>query len=162
MFEQQRFEEFSSLISGIHGNIQKLKARYTTQLGLKGVHVFWIYLLRTHPEGLSASQLAAAEGSSRSLVSREIDYLFDRGIIFTEEAGDKRRYGWKLKLTDEGRKISNIIAAVVADIQKTVSHEIPEEDLIVFYRTLETLANSFANLEQHNDIQEVIDQCQSS
>ena len=53
MLEQERFEEFSSLISGIYGSIQKLKARYTAQLGLKAVHVFWIYLLREHPEGMS-------------------------------------------------------------------------------------------------------------
>ena len=157
MLDQERFEEFSSLISCVHGNIQKLKTRYTTQLGLKAVHVFWLYLLRTHPEGMSASELAEAGQSSRSLVSREIDELFDKGIIFTQDNGDKRRYGWKLILTSKGKQLADIISAVVTDVQNTVSRDIPEEDLLTFYRTLRVLANGFDKLNDNNNIQEVID-----
>ena len=157
MLEQERFEEFSALISSVHGNIQKLKTRYTTQLDLKAVHVFWLYLLRAHPEGMSASELAAAGQSNRSLVSREIDELFDKGIIFTQDNGDKRRYGWKLMLTDKGRQLADAISAVVTDIQNTVSRDIPEEDLITFYRTLRTLADGLSELTKSNNIREVID-----
>ena len=159
MLEQERFEEFSALISSIYGNIQKLKARYTTRLDLKAVHVLWLYLLRAHPEGLSASELAAAAQSNRSLVSREIDELFDKGIIYTQESGNKRRYGWKLILTEKGRRLADIIAAIVTDIQKTVSRDIPEENLITFYQTLKVLANSFEELNQSNSIQKEIDKC---
>ena len=159
MLEQERFEEFSSLISSVYSNIQKLKARYTTQFGLKAVHVLWLYLLRTHPEGMSASELAAAAQSNRSLVSREIDELFDKGIIFTQENGSKRRYGWKLMLTDKGRQLADLIAAIAADIQKTVNRDISEEDLITFYRTLKILANGFEKLNQSSSIQEAIDKC---
>ena len=157
MLEQERFEEFSSLISCVHGNVQKLKARYTTQLGLKSVHVFWLYLLRIHPEGMSASELAAAVQSNRSLISREIDVLFDKGIIYTQGNGDKRRYGWKLMLTRKGEQLADVISAVAADIQNTVSRDISDEDLITFYRTLRILANGFDELNQNNNIREVID-----
>ena len=157
MLEQERFEEFSSLISSIHGSIQKLKARYTAQLGLKAVHVFWLYLLRSHPEGMSASELAAAVQANRSLVSRELDDLFAKDIIFTQNNGEKRRYGWKLMLTEKGNRLADIISDVVSDIQKTVSSNISAEDLIVFYRTLRVLADSFTDLEKNNNIQEVID-----
>ena len=157
MLEQERFEEFSSLISGIYGSIQKLKARYTAQLGLKAVHVFWIYLLREHPEGMSASELAAAGQSDRSLVSREIDDLFEKGIIFTRDGNGKRRYGWKLELTDRGRELADVISAVAAEVQDTVSRGIPEEDLVTFYRTFRTLAGGFDGLNRNNQIQEVID-----
>ena len=153
MLEQERFEEFSSLISSIHGNIQKQKVRYKTQLGLKPVHVFWIYLLRIHPEGMSASELAAAARSDRSLVSRGIDELFDKGIIFTQENGSKRRYGWKLMLTSKGRQLAEHISAIAADIQNTVSRDVAEEDLITFYRTLKILANGFDELNQSDNTQ---------
>lgn len=159
MLEQDRFEEFSSEISCIHGSIQKLKARYTAQLNLKAVHVFWLYLLRTRPEGLSASELAAAGQSNRSLVSRELDELFEKGIIFTQDTGEKRRYGRKLMLTSKGRQLADVISAVVMDIQNTVSRDIPEEDLVTFYRTLRVLANGFRALQKNNNIQEVIDKC---
>ena len=157
MMDQERFEEFSSLISCVHGNIQKLKARYTAQLGIKAVHVFWLYLLRTHPEGMSASELAAAGQSNRSLVSREIDDLFDKGLIYTQDSSDKHRYGWKLLLTSKGEELADVISAVAADIQNTVSRDISKEDLITFYRTLRILANGFGELNENNRIQEVID-----
>lgn len=159
MLEQERFEEFSALISCVHGNIQKLKVRYTTQLGLKSVHVFWLYLLRIHPEGMSASELAAAVQSNRSLISREIDTLFDKGIIYTQGNGNKRRYGWKLMLTSKGKQLANVISAVVTDIQNTVSRDISEEDIITFYRTLRILANGLGEMNKNNSIQEMIDKC---
>ena len=155
--EEERFEEFSALITGIHGNIQKLKARYTTQLGLKPVHVFWLYLLRTYPDGLSASELAAAGKSDRSLVSREIDDLLDRGIVCTLGGGERRRYGWKLILTEKGEALADIISVVVRDIQNTVSRDISETDLLTFYRTLHTLSDGFEELIKNNHIQEMID-----
>lgn len=155
--EKEHFEEFSSLISGIHGNIQKLKARYTTQLGLKPVHVFWLYLLHIHAEGMTASELAAAGKIDRSLVSRELDYLLDEGIVSALGSGERRRYGWKLVLTEKGEALANIISAVGKDIQNTVSRDIPESDLAVFYRTLHTLCDGFENLVTKNNIQETID-----
>ena len=85
--DEERFEEFSTLLSGIHGNIQKLKTRYTAQLGLKPVHVLWLYLLRTYPEGMSASELAAACGFDRSLVSQNLNQLLDGGVVTSLAAG---------------------------------------------------------------------------
>lgn len=143
---QNRFEEFSSLISGIHGDIQKLKARYTGPLQLKSVHIFWLYLLREHPEGLSASELAASAKSSRSLVSREIEELVERGIIVTQQKADKRRYGWKFVLTEKGEELATQIWNISKAIQDTVSRDIPAEDLVVFYRTLNTLSENFEEL----------------
>ena len=153
MLEQERFEEFSALITCVHSNVQKLKARYTAQLDLKAVHALWLHLLRTHPEGMSASELAAAVRSDRSLISREIDVLFDKGIIFTQDRSNKRRYGWKLMLTSKGRQMADIISAVAADVQNTVSRDISEEDLSAFYRTLKILANGFDELNQSDNIQ---------
>lgn len=157
MLEQERFKEFSSLISSVHSNMRKLKSRYMRQLGLKAVHVSWIYLLRMHPEGMSASELAAAGQSNRSLVSREIDYLFEQGIIVTQPSGDKRRYGWKLTLTGKGEQLADFISAVVTDIQDTVSRDIPEEDLVTFYRTLRVLADGLGEINQDSHVQEAMD-----
>ena len=108
---------------------------------------------------MSASELAAAAQSNRSLVSRGINELFDKGIVFTQENSSKRRYGWKLMLTDKGRQLADLIASIVEDIQKTVNRDISEEDLITFYRTLKILANCFEELSQGNTIQEAIDKC---
>ena len=59
-------------------------------------------------------------------------------------------------LTSKGKQLADVISAVVTDVQNTVSRDIPEEDLLTFYRTLRVLANGFDKL-NGNNIQEVID-----
>ena len=143
---QEHFEEFASLISSIHGSIQKLKSHHTMTLGLKSVHIFWLYLLRNHPQGLSASQLAAAGKTSRSLVSREINTLIEQDIIHTLDSSPRRRYGWKFTLTPRGCELADQIAGIAAQVQQQVSSEIPEEELNSFYHSLRILEHNFSLL----------------
>ena len=144
---QEHFEQFAALISGIHGNIKKLKAAYTPELGLKEVHIFWLYLLKTHPEGMTASEIAEASRQSRSLVSREIQALLEQDILYTDEENTgKRRYGWKLFLTDRGKALAERISQVASQVQSEVSGEIDQQELEIFYKTLRTLSKNFDKL----------------
>ena len=137
-----RFEEFASVIAGLHWNIQKLKARHAKTLGIKIVHIFWVYLLHCHPEGLTASELAQAGRSTRSLVSREIKELEEMGYITTDKVTPNRRYSWKFILTESGKKKAEEISSLALNVQNEVS-DIPKEDLQVFYRTLDRLLRKF-------------------
>ena len=144
--ETERFEEFVSLLTGVYRDIQKLKDRYSKELGLKTVHVFWLYLLSRRPEGMSASELARASQSTRALLSREIGELAERGLIVAEPRGERRRYGWKFTLTASGRVFAAEIGRIAMEVQRQVNAGIPEEELIIFYRTLRTLLNNFDRL----------------
>ena len=144
--KQERYEDFATLIGGIYGDIRRIKAAYTSQLGLTEVHIFWLYLLREHPEGLSASELAAAGKSDRSLVSRQIDSLIEQDIICTREGSGRRRYGWKLELTDKGKALAERISQVAMAVQDTVSRDIDRRELESFYKTLGTLSENFERL----------------
>lgn len=144
--EAERFEQFSSLISGIYRDIQKLKTRWTEPLGMKAVHIFWVYLLKNHPEGLTASELSRHSQSNRSLISREIQELIDLGYVHAGKSIQHRRYGQKLKLTESGLEIAQRISTASLDIQNQVNAGISEEDLIVFYRTLGILMENFHRL----------------
>ena len=144
--EEERFEQFSSLISGIYRDIQKLKTKWTEPLGMKAVHIFWVYLLKNHPDGLTASELSRHSQSNRSLVSREIQELIDLGYVMPEQSSRQRRYGQKLLLTNSGRKVAERISEASLEIQNQVNAGIPEEDLIVLYRTLGILMENFHHL----------------
>lgn len=143
---EERFEQFSTLISGIYRDIQKLKAKWTAPLGMKAVHIFWVYLLKNHPEGLTASELSRYSQSNRSLVSREIQELIDLGYVQTEKITSHRRYGQKLTLTQSGADVARFIGQTSLDIQNQVNAGIPEEDLEVLYRTLGILMENFHRL----------------
>ena len=144
--EEERFEQFSSLISGIYRDIQKLKAKWTDPLGLKSVHIFWVYLLKNHPDGLTASELSRHCQSNRSLISREIQELITLGYVTAEKRTGHRRYGQKLYLTDSGMEIAQRISQASLQIQNQVNEGIPEADLIIFYRTLSILMDRFHQL----------------
>ena len=148
--EAERFEQFSSLISGIYRDIQKLKAKWTEPLGLKAVHIFWVYLLKNHPEGLTASELSRHSQSNRSLVSREIQELIDMGYVQAGKPSGQRRYGQKLTLTPSGSEIAETISHASVEIQNKVNAGIPEEDLIVLYRTLGILMENFHHLTEQS------------
>lgn len=140
--KEERFEEFASLISGIYRDIQKLKTKWTEPLGMKSVHIFWVYLLKQYPEGLSASELSRHSQSNRSLVSREINELIELGYVYAEQSA-QRRYGQKLRLTPSGKAVAMRISQASLDIQNRVNHGINEEDLKIFYKTLEILMINF-------------------
>lgn len=144
--EAERFEQFNSLISGIYRDIQKLKTKWTEPLGMKAVHIFWVYLLKNHPEGLSASELSQHSQSNRSLVSREIQELIDLGYVQTKGNITQRRYGQKMILTQAGQEVADKISEASLSIQNQVNAGIPEEDLIVLYRTLGVLMENFHRL----------------
>ena len=143
---EERYEQFSSLISGIYRDIQKLKAKWTEPLGMKSVHIFWVYLLKNHPEGLTASELSRHSQSNRSLVSREIQELIDLGYVQAENHAKRRRYGQKLTLTPAGFEVADRISQASVDIQNKVNTGIPEADLVVLYRTLNILLENFHRL----------------
>lgn len=142
----ERFEQFSSLISGIYRDILKLKNKWTEPLGMKSVHIFWVYLLRNHPEGLSAAELSRHSQSNRSLVSREIQELVDLGYVAYAPLKSGKRYGQKLVLTSDGQTVAERISQASLEIQNQVNRGIPEEDLNTLYRTLSILLENFDRL----------------
>ena len=141
--QDRRVEDFAALIAVIHEGMRKAKADCARTLGLKPVHTFWIYLLKARPEGLSATQLAAASKTSASLVSREIEALVKQGLLQGPTQSGKRRYGFKFRLTPAGQAAAEALFAFGDDVQRAVNAGIAPEDLVIFYRTLRALADAF-------------------
>ena len=148
--DTERFEQFNSLISGLYRDILKLKTKWTEPLGMKAVHIFWVYLLKNHPEGLTATELSQHSQSNRSLVSREIQELIDLDYVYIENTGNRRKYGRKLRLTTAGIAAAKRISDATMMIQNQVNSGIPEEDLIIMYRTLGKLMENFHKLTEQS------------
>lgn len=144
--EAVRFEKFTLLIDGIHKSINKIKFDTAPYLGVKSVHVFWIYQLSMHDEGLTAAEIAAVSMVDRSLVSREIAALEKGGYVAREDNGAKRSYNARITLTDKGRELAKRITDEAVGVQSKVDEGITEGELTEFYKTLEKLYRNFASL----------------
>lgn len=144
--EAVRFEKFTLLIDGIHKSVNKLKFDTAPYLGVKSVHVFWIYQLSLHPDGLTAAEIAAVSMVDRSLISREIAALKKDGYVECEDTGKKRSYNARITLTEKGRELADKITKEAIYVQSEVDVGITDEELKSFYSTLEKLYANFAAL----------------
>ena len=146
--EQERFMRFVNLIDGIHKSIQKIRVDNAATFGIKSVHIFWVYELLAHPEGLSATELAANSNIDRSLISREISALEANGFIKIEKQSGKRNYNSKLTLTETGIEAANKIKQLAMRFQDIIGKNVPENELEIFYNVLAKLYNNFEILNE--------------
>ncbi|MBQ8836320.1 MAG: transcriptional regulator [Clostridia bacterium] len=137
--EQERVIHFTHLIDGIHKRVQKLRTDYAANFGVKGVHVFWVYELLSHPEGLSAASLAASSKIDRSLISREIKALESIGYIRAEKQSGKRGYNSKIVLTESGIEAAHKMRDIMMDFQNLADDGVSKSDLEIFYSVLEKI-----------------------
>ena len=131
------------LIDGIHKCISKIKFDTAPDLGVKSVHLFWVYKLMLHPNGLTAAEIAAVNKVDRSLVSREIETLKKNGYVQTKDNGNKRSYNSRITLTESGLALAKRIKDEAIRIQEVVGANISEDELATFYVTLEKLYGNF-------------------
>ena len=148
--ESERFRRFTLLVDGIHKSVQKIKNNKASDFGVKGVHTLWVYELLCHPEGMTASELAAKSMIDRSLISREIEPLKAKGYITAEEVVGKRSYNSKIRLTEKGKEIARRIGDIAIEIQKLADMGIDEEELIRFYVTLEKISSNLSGIAEEN------------
>ena len=146
----ERVNRFIHLIDGIHKNIQKIKLCTAPILGVKSVHVFWISDLSSHPEGLTAAELASNGKISRSLVSRELSDLHKKGYILIAQGGGSKRgnYNSRIFLTEKGVQLARTIQSIEQKIQKEVRSGISDEELAIFYRTLDKFNTNLKNISE--------------
>lgn len=149
--ESVRFEKFTLLIYGIHKCINKIKFELAPDLGVKSVHVFWVYELLLHPEGLTAAEIAAVSMVDKSLVSREIETLKKNGYVEIADNGKKRNYNVRIMLTEKGKELAQKIKTEAIGVQNAADQGITEEELVSFYSTLEKLYSNFAALAAGED-----------
>ena len=152
--EDIRFEKFALLIDGVQKCVQKFKTNIAPELGIKSVHVLWIYELYIHPEGLTSAELAVKSNIDPSLISRELANLKRRGYITKETTPGKRTYNARITLTDEGKILAQTIHRDALEVQSRVAEGVSTEDLAVFYEVLEKLHDNLEKIMKENEVQE--------
>ena len=148
--ESERFNQFIQLIEGIHKSVNKIKLSVAPTLGIKSVHILWLYELLSHPGGLTATTLASKSKIDRSLVSREVEELRERGYVEVVGGGGEKRknYNSRICLTEKGRILAQAITLYALDAQTEADSGINEEELKAFYATLRKLSENLARLSE--------------
>lgn len=142
----ERFSLFNYKISFIYKCIKSVENDAAVRLGVKGVHLFWIYSLVDHPEGLTASEIAKKNGINRSLVSREIQKLSREDMVYFAPADSGAHYNARILLTEKGRAAANEIYRIGMRVQQATGKGLSPEELASFYTTLDRIAENLSSI----------------
>jgi DNA-binding MarR family transcriptional regulator len=142
----KRFQIFVTSITRIWRSMQKLKMDTMSPYGLRSTHVICIFFLRQADDGLTAAELSAQSELDKGAVSRAVAELESLGYVVCGAPDSKRKYRAKIKLTDTGLDVSQILSCLIYDAVEKAGDGISEEDREVFYKVLATVSNNLNKL----------------
>ena len=85
-----RYELFSSAISSIYHDIQRIERTEMARFGLKGPHAQCLVALNRYPEGITAARLCEVCEKDKAAVSRIIAELEEEGMVTRDSQGGSR------------------------------------------------------------------------
>jgi DNA-binding MarR family transcriptional regulator len=146
--EQDRLDEFMTLIVGASRSVTKLKSKYMASFGLGSTHTMCIRKLYASENGLTRTQISEICELDKAQVSRIINELAQKG--YAVEGPGKSNYKRRVVLTDDGKRIAAEINSIVLKINTAVSQEIPCEEIEVFYKVFGIICDNLKNAEDAN------------
>ncbi|MBQ7879979.1 MAG: transcriptional regulator [Clostridia bacterium] len=137
---QERFENFTVLITKINRLIHKIKAEEMTEFDLKSPHVSCLYYL-FKAERLTASELKDVCAEDKASISRSVEFLERNGYIECRSDA-KKRYNAELTLTEKGKEVGRAIAKKIDAVLLCTAEEISENERKIMYKSLRVVLES--------------------
>ena len=144
--DQDRLDDFMTLVIGASRSVTRLKGCYMSNYGLGSTHTMCIRKLYASKEGLTRTQLAESCELDKAQVSRIINELSEKNYVAEEKVGSS--YKRKVFLTDDGINIAEDINRIVLDINDYVSGDISSGEIKTFYRVFGTICENLRSAEQ--------------
>lgn len=138
----KRFEEFVSLISNIHKDIQKIKQDRMKQFGLSGNHVMCLFYLAQNQDGLTAAQLCQLMSVNKAAVSRAMAELLEKDYIFYTNQEDGKKYRAVAKLTVKGFAATEQIDGIICEAVNEIGKDLGDEERKMMYYSLKTVSKN--------------------
>lgn len=138
----ERFEQFSSAISGIWRSIQKIERDEMETRGFRGAYAPFLAAMSRRPEGMTAAQLCDLCEKDKAAVSRIVAEMEEKGLLFKQ--GDKG-YRTQLFLTPQGHQAAEYVCRRAEAAVAAAGEGLSEQDRRTFYGALNLIAG---NLQQ--------------
>lgn len=141
---QERFQNFTVLIAKISRSIRKIKTEEMEEFDLKSPHVSCLYYL-FKANSLTAKELCDNAQEDKAAISRSIEQLEQKGLIFCDSTL-KKRYKSPLMLTEQGNQVAEKIAEKIDSILDSASEGLTEEKRAVMYESLEKICGNLEKI----------------
>lgn len=136
-----RYELFSSSISCIHHDIQKIERMEMANYGLKGPHAQCLLAMSHYPEGITAARLCEICEKDKAAISRTLSELEDADMIRRENRNGSR-YRSILTLTEQGSAAAQAVSEKARLAVERAGTGLDDAQREIFYQVLALIAGN--------------------
>ena len=136
-----RFQQFSTAISCLYHDIQKIERVEMAKYALKGPHAQCLLVMAGFPEGITSAELTEQCEKDKAAISRAVAELEEAGLLVRCQR-DGLRYRARLVLTPEGHEAAQKVISRVQLAVERAGAGLDEEERTVFYRVLGRIAEN--------------------
>lgn len=141
----KRFEEFTSAISAIYRDIQKIERDEMERYGLKGAYTQYLLAIAHRPDGITAAQLCEICDKNKAAVSRIVSEMERAGLILRSA----NPYKALLTLTQKGLEAVEYVKERCSLATVLAGEGLSDRDRSIFYATLRLIAANLQNLSEN-------------
>ena len=136
-----KYELFSSSVSCMYHDIQKIERVEMAKFGLKGPQAQCLLALNRYPDGITAAQLCDICEKDKAAISRTISELEQAGLVQRAERNGSR-YRAMLTLTDMGREAAGTVNQRAKLAVEQAGEGLDDAQREIFYRVLALIAGN--------------------
>ena len=140
-----RFSQFTAHISEIYWMIQKIEREEMERLGLKGPQAQCLVAISRRSDGITAAELSTLCEKDKAAISRTISALVERNLV--QRVGNGA-YRASLRLTEEGRKIAEIVNQKVELAARRTGEGLSDEARAFLYQSLAHISDNLKKISQ--------------
>lgn len=148
-----RFELFSSSISGISRHIQKIERIEMEKFGLKGPHVQCLLALNKYPDGLTVSQLCGQCEKDKAAISRTVAELETENMV-VRHTNNGNRYRAVLQLTPLGKEAADRVNQRVKVAVEKAGEGLTEDQRSNLYIALTLISGNLQAMSEYGIAEE--------
>lgn len=141
----KRFEHFTSAISAIHRDVQKIERDEMEKQGLRGAFAQYLLAVSRYPDGITAAALCEVCDKDKAAVSRVITELEAKGLLYKENDGSSQ-YRAKVFLTPAGEEAVSFVRARACAAMELAGSGLSDEDRRAFYAALDLLGKNLQEI----------------
>lgn len=141
----QKYQLFSSAISSLYHDIQRIERTEMARYGLKGPHAQCLVVLARYPDGITAARLCDLCEKDKAAVSRTVAELEEAGLLQRKEKNGVR-YRVPLVLTAAGREAAEKVNSVARIAVEQAGAGLTDGQRDVFYHVLSVIADNLHHI----------------
>lgn len=134
----QRYEDFTTLISNINRDINRVKTMRAVEYGVHGADIVYLLALFEHEgdRGMSSSELTSRAGVTRAMTARSVARLIKDGFVESMLPKGEKAYRVPLRLTKKGQRVAQSMQHDIDELMQQVEGLFSPSGRDAFYKSL--------------------------